>query len=469
MKIQARKGNKIMNKEEVKKLTYKRESIYTRFPSVKDEAFEYSKGYRDFIDSAKTEREATAYAVQYASERGFEPYVKGKQYQSGDRIYYVNREKAIYLAVIGKSTLDKGCAIIVAHTDSPRLDLKQVPMFEDGGISYFRTHYYGGIKKYQWTAIPLALHGVVYTKDKGRIDISIGENDSDPVFYISDLMPHIGKEQMEKKLSEGISGEGLKIINGSIPFDDEDNPKLYILSLIYEKYGIKEADLITAELTAVPAIKSREVGFDRSMIAAYGHDDRICAYPALSALCELEKPDKTAIAMFADKEEIGSEGVTGLRSSSFRDFLSDLCDMQRVCVRECCRNSICFSADVGGAYDPCYSEAYEAANSAYLNKGVVVTKYTGSRGKSGSSDASAELLSRVARLLDDNEVVWQSGEYGKVDQGGAGTVATEIAMLNIDVIDVGVPLLSMHSPIELAAKSDIYMMYRACKALYNEK
>lgn len=458
----------MFSKEEAKKLSYKRESVFTRYPFTKDDAYEYSKGYRQFIDAAKSEREAVAYAVKYASKRGFEPFCKGKKYKAGDKIYYVNREKAIYLAVIGKETLDNGTAIIVAHTDSPRLDLKQIPLFEDSGIGYFKTHYYGGIKKYQWTAIPLSLHGVVYTKDNRRIDINIGEQEDDPVFYISDLMPHIGKDQMDKKLSEGISGEGLKMINGSLSFDEEDSTKLYILAILNEKYGIVEEDLITAELTAVPAIKSREVGFDRSMIAAYGHDDRICAYPALSALCELEKPNKTAIAMFADKEEIGSEGVTGLRSASFKDFLSELCEMQKVCVRDCCLNSICFSADVGGAYDPCYADAYEAGNSAYLNKGVVVTKYTGSRGKGGSSDASAELVSRVARLLDKNEVVWQTGEYGKVDQGGAGTVATEIAMLNIDVIDVGVPVLSMHSPIELAAKSDIYMMYKACKALYND-
>ncbi|HAN21825.1 MAG TPA: aminopeptidase [Clostridiales bacterium] len=455
-------------KEKAKKLLYKRENIYIRFPALTEAIYEYSKGYRNFIDIAKTEREATLYAVKYASDRGFVSYEKGKQYKPGDKIYYVNRDKNIFLAVIGQDSLNMGCSIIVAHTDSPRIDLKQVPLYEDGGIGYFKTHYYGGLKKYQWTALPLSLHGVVYTKNNGRVEINIGEDEDDPVFYISDLMPHIGKDQAEKKLYEAISGEGLNIINGSIPYDSEDGVKLNVLSLLNEKYGIYEADLITAELTAVPAIKSREVGFDRSMIAAYGHDDRICAYPALSAICELGNIKKTAIAMFADKEEIGSEGVTGLRSASFKDFLANLCDMQNADIRDCCVNSLCFSADVGGAYDPCYAEAYEATNSAYLNKGVVVTKYTGSRGKSGSSDASAEVVSRVVKLLDKNEIVWQTGEYGKVDQGGAGTVATEIAMLNIDVIDVGVPILSMHSPLELAAKSDIYMMYRASLALYND-
>lgn len=456
-----------MNKEEAKKLLYKRGNTYVRFPDLRDAIFEFADGYRAFIDAAKTEREVTAYAVRYATERGFRPFLKESKYIPGDKIYYVNRDKSIYLAVIGTQSLDKGSFIIVAHNDSPRLDLKQVPLYEDSGIGYFKTHYYGGIKKYQWTALPLALHGVVYTRRNERIDICIGEDEGDPVFYISDLMPHIGKEQMEKKMSEGITGEGLNLINGSVPFDGEDGVKLFILAMLNEKYGIAEADLITAELSAVPAQKSREVGFDRSMIAAYGQDDRVCVYPALKAICDLERTEKTAFVILADKEEIGSEGVTGLRSCSFSDFLSELCDIQDACVRDCCQNSLCFSADVGGAFDPCFAESYEKNNSAYLNMGVVVTKYTGARGKSGASDASAELVSKVALLLDKNDVVWQTGEYGKVDQGGAGTVATEVALLNIDVIDVGVPLLSMHSPVELAAKADIYMMYKACAALLN--
>ncbi|HPP85001.1 MAG TPA: aminopeptidase [Bacillota bacterium] len=458
-----------MTTEEAKNLLYKRESVYARYPEAVGEIFQYANGYRKFIDSAKTEREATAFAVKYAAERGFVPYEKGKKYKAGDKIYYVNRQKSIYLAVIGEESLDRGCSIIVAHTDSPRLDLKQIPMYEDSGISYFKTHYYGGIKKYQWAAIPLALHGVICTKDGRKIDVSVGEDENDPVFYISDLMPHISKDQMEKKLSEGITGEGLNIINGVMALNEDNSAKLYILTLLNEKYGITERDLITAELTAVPALKSREVGFDRSMIAAYGHDDRVCAYPALTAICALSGVKRTAIAMFADKEEIGSEGVTGLRSASFAHFLTSLCEMQNADMKTCCANSICFSADVGGAYDPCFADAYEKNNSSYLDRGVVVTKYTGSRGKGGASDASAELVARVAKLLDDNGVVWQTGEYGKVDQGGTGTVATEIAMLNIDVIDVGVPLLSMHAPFELASKSDIYMMYKACLALYNEK
>lgn len=456
-----------MNIDDAEKLSYKRTDINIKYPELKDRIFDYCEGYKSFIDCSKTEREAVSFAVKYATGHGFVPYEKGRRYEGGEKVYYVNRDKSIFLAVIGEESLSDGCSIVVAHTDSPRLDLKQIPLYEDSGLSYFRTHYYGGIKKYQWTAVPLALHGVVFTGENKRVDISIGEDQADPVFYISDLMPHISKEQMGKKMSEGITGEGLKIINGSLSYDCEEGTKLYVLSLLYEKYGIKEENLITAELAAVPAIKSRDVGFDRSMIAAYGQDDRVCAYPALKAICGLSKIKKTAVAMFADKEEIGSEGVTGLKSSSFKDWLTDLCRMQDVDFSDCCRNSLCFSADVGGAFDPSFSEAFEKSNSALLNRGVVVTKYTGSRGKSGSSDASAELIFRVSDLLDKNEVVWQTGEYGKVDQGGAGTVATEIAGLNIEVIDVGVPLLSMHAPIELAAKADIYMMHKACIALYN--
>ncbi len=452
--------------EQAKKLLYKRDNVYTRFPGLTDEILKYSEGYRTFIDAVKTEREAVRFAVEYAEKRGFAPYERGKKYTAGDKIYFVNRSKSVYFAVLGKKGMEEGCSIVVAHTDSPRLDLKQVPLYESSSIAYFKTHYYGGIKKYQWTALPLALHGVIYTKNGECIDICIGEEETDPVFYISDLMPHIGKEQMEKKMSEGITGEGLNLIAGSVPYDSDEGVKLFVLALLYEKYGITEGDLITAELSAVPAQKSRETGLDRSLIAAYGQDDRACAYPALCAICETEQPDKTAITVFADKEEIGSEGVTGLRSASFSDFLEELCDMQNVRKRECCLNSVCFSADVGAAYDPSFADVYEKSNSAYLNSGVVITKYTGSRGKSGSSDASAELVSRVTNLLDRNDVVWQTGEYGKVDQGGAGTVSTEIALMNIDVIDIGVPLLSMHSPVELSAKADVYMMYKACRALY---
>ncbi len=455
-----------MTTQQAKALYAERRNFYEVYPEKKQAAYEYAKGYREFIDSAKTEREAVDYAVDYAKARGFSEFDPDKHYSAGDRVYYVNRKKAIYLAVIGKKPMNEGCRIIVAHTDSPRLDLKQHPLFESDSMAYFKTHYYGGIKKYQWLTLPLSLHGVIYRKDGSAVKISIGEDESEPVFYISDLMPHIGKDQMSKTMSEAIPGESLNLICGSIPFGDGEGTKTAILALLNEKYGINEGDLINAELTAAPALKSRDCGLDGSMIIAYGHDDRVCAYPALTALCELETPEHTAIAMFTDKEEIGSQGVTGLMSDCFSHFLQDLCEMQNTNYRRMCENSICFSADVGGAYDSSFAAAYEPTNSAYLNCGVVVTKYTGARGKSGCSDASAEVFSRVTRLLDAHNVLWQTGEYGKVDQGGAGTVAAEIAMLNIDVIDVGVPLLSMHAVQELCCKSDLYEMYEACKALY---
>ncbi len=426
----------------------------------------FIKDYRSFIDSAKTERCAVEYAVNMAKSAGFVEYRAGSNLKSGDKVYYVNHEKSLILARIGSRPLDEGCRIIASHIDSPRLDLKPTPLYENSDIAYFKTHYYGGIKKYQWTAIPLELHGVVYRADGTRVDINIGADPSDPVFYISDLMPHIGKDQMSKTASEFISGEGLNIINGSLPIDADGGVKLKVLSLLNEKYGITERDLITAELTAVPAIMSREVGFDRSLIAAYGHDDRICAFPSLVALLNEETPEHTSIVMLADKEEIGSYGVTGLGSESYPDFIRSLCDSTNGDFLACKRASVCLSADVGGAYDPCYSDAYEASNSAYLNRGVVISKYTGSRGKGGCSDASAETLAKLAKIFDDNGVVWQIGEYGKVDQGGAGTVASEIAHFGIEVIDCGVPILSMHSVTELASKYDIYEMLRASEVFF---
>ena len=426
----------------------------------------FIKDYRHFIDNAKTERLATNYAEGEALAAGFKPFAHGETLKTGDKVCYVNHEKSVMLAIIGKRPLDEGCRIIASHIDSPRLDLKPQPLYENSDIAYFKTHYYGGIKKYQWTAVPLELHGVVYRADGTRVDINIGSVPSDPVFYISDLMPHIGKDQMSKNASDFITGEGLNIINGSIPIDEEGGVKLKILSVLNEKYGITERDLITAELSAVPAIMSREVGFDRSLIAAYGHDDRICAYPALRALIDGGVPEYTSVVMLADKEEIGSYGVTGLNSEVYSDFIQALCESTGASYLSCKRGSICLSADVGGAYDPCYSEAYEANNSCYINRGVVVSKYTGARGKSGSSDASAETLSKLTRAFDKAGVVWQVGEYGKVDQGGAGTVSTEIAHFGIEVIDCGVPLLSMHSVTELASKYDIYSMYQASLAFF---
>lgn len=457
----------MMQRKEAENLQFKPKSSIPESVAEQVKVDEFIKGYRHFIDNAKTERCATNYAEGEAIAAGFRPYTPGEKLKAGDRICYVNHEKSLILAVIGSKPLDEGARIVASHIDSPRLDLKPQPLYENSGISYFKTHYYGGIKKYQWTAVPLELHGVVYRADGTRIDINIGADPSDPVFYISDLMPHIGKDQMSKTASEFITGEGLNIINGSMPIDSDGGVKLKILTILNEKYGITERDLITAEISAVPAMMSREVGFDRSLIAAYGHDDRICAYPSFRALFDLDVPEHTAIVMLADKEEIGSYGVTGLGSETYPDFIKSLCDSTNADYIACKRASICLSADVGGAYDPCYADAYEASNSCYLNRGVVISKYTGSRGKGGCSDASAETLAKVANMFDRDGVVWQVGEYGKVDQGGAGTVASEIAHYGIEVVDCGVPLLSMHSVTELASKYDIYEMYRASKTFFN--
>ena len=460
----------MMTEEQAKSLLLKQENVYTRDPQLREPAFAYCEGYKAFLNAAKTEREAVEWAVREAEANGFVPYDPTVSCKPGDRVYRVNRGKSVMLAVIGTDAPEAGFSIVVSHIDSPRLDLKQRPLYETAGISYFKTHYYGGIKKYQWTALPLALHGTVMTESGGRVDVRVGEAEGEPVFFISDLMPHIAKDQYEKKLGDAISGEGLNIINGSLPLGEgSDAVKLGILALLHEKYGITEADLRTAELSAVPLQKAVDVGFDASMIAAYGQDDRVCAYPSLTALFETKAPARTCVVVLADKEEIGSEGVTGLRSAALAHFLTSLCENRGADYKTCFAASDCLSADVGGAYDPCYAEAYEAGNSAYLNHGVAVMKYTGARGKSGSSDASAELLAKLARIFRENDVVWQTGEYGKVDQGGAGTVATEIAMLNISVVDTGVPILSMHSPVELAAKADIYMLHRALAAYFADR
>ncbi len=460
----------MMTEEQAKSLLLKQENVYTRDPQLREPAFAYCEGYKAFLNAAKTEREAVEWAVREAEANGFVPYDPTVSCKPGDRVYRVNRGKSVMLAVIGTDAPEAGFSIVVSHIDSPRLDLKQRPLYETAGISYFKTHYYGGIKKYQWTALPLALHGTVMTESGGRVDVRVGEAEGEPVFFISDLMPHIAKDQYEKKLGDAISGEGLNIINGSLPLGEgSDAVKLGILALLHEKYGITEADLRTAELSAVPAQKAVDIGFDASMIAAYGQDDRVCAYPSLTALFETKAPARTCVVVLADKEEIGSEGVTGLRSAALAHFLTSLCENRGADYKTCFAASDCLSADVGGAYDPCYAEAYEAGNSAYLNHGVAVMKYTGARGKSGSSDASAELLAKLARIFRENDVVWQTGEYGKVDQGGAGTVATEIAMLNISVVDTGVPILSMHSPVELAAKADIYMLHRALAAYFADR
>ena len=433
----------------------------------------YCEDYKKFLDNSMTEREAVDSAIAMAEAKGFKPFVRGMELKAGDKVYRSNRGKAIMLAVVGSQPLDQGANICAAHIDSPRLDLKPNPLYEDAELAFFKTHYYGGIRKYQWVTIPLELHGVVALKDGSTVKVVVGPAAGDPIFTIDDLLPHLGAEQSKKPLSEAISGESLNLLIGSRPFaDDEgsDRVKLAVMDILNQKYGIVEEDFISAELEVVPAFRASDVGFDRSLIGAYGHDDRVCGYAALAGLLDLEEvPAKTAVCMLADKEEIGSEGVSGMQSAAFDTFMSDLCDGQKVKLKACYERSFCLSADVTAAFDPNFPEVYEKRNSARINYGIGLSKYTGARGKSGSSDASAEVVAKVRATLDDAEVVWQMAELGKVDAGGGGTVACYMANRDIDTLDAGVPVLSMHSPFETVSKLDCYMTYAAMKAVYRSK
>ena len=427
-------------------------------------ADEYCEGYKKYLNDAKTEREAAKVAIEIAEKAGFKEFQHNKTYEVGDRVYVNNRGKTVAFAVIGEDAVETGVNITAAHIDSPRLDLKPNPLYEDLDLALFKTHYYGGIRKYQWTAVPLALHGVFAMKDGSVKEVSIGEKDDEPKFVINDLLPHLASEQSKRTLSEGIKGEELNILVGSRPFSDDSESelvKLNVLKLFNEKYGITEADFLSAELEMVPAYKSSDIGMDRSMIGAYGQDDRVCAYPALTAILEVEKPKKTAVVILADKEEIGSSGNTGLESDFLRYVVGDLAKMQGGDATLALRNSKCLSADVNAAIDPTFPEVMERKNAAFLNYGVVLTKYTGARGKSGTSDASAEYVAYVRNMLDKADIIWQTGELGRVDIGGGGTVAMYIANMGVDVVDLGVPVLSMHAPYETTSKLDVYMCYRA--------
>lgn len=437
-----------------------------------DKADAFCEEYKNFLNKAKTEREAVVYVLEKAKKNGFVEFDRAKKYNAGDKVYYNNRGKSIILAVIGKKGLESGTRLSAAHIDSPRLDMKQNPLYEDTEIAYFKTHYYGGVKKYQWTAIPLSLHGVIVKRDGTRAYVNVGEDDNDPKFVVTDLLPHLAAEQMKRTLADGIRGEELNILIGSRPFKDDEaseKVKLNIMNILFEKYGIIESDFLSAELEAVPAFKSCDIGFDRSMIGSYGHDDRVCAYPAAEAIFNIENPEYTAITVLTDKEEIGSDGNTGLNSSYLKYFVADLANMQGVNYHTVLSNTHCLSADVNAAFDPTFPDVSERRNASYINKGVVITKYTGSRGKAGTSDASAEYMGKIRSMLDGAEVVWQSGELGKVDAGGGGTVAMYLAALNIDVVDLGVPVLSMHAPFEVVSKLDVYMAYRAFKTFFEEK
>ena len=434
------------------------------------EADRYCDGYRAFLDRSKTEREAVRSAVELAQAKGFRPFDRKTVLKAGDKVYVNNRGKALLLAVIGSRPITDGVSIAAAHIDSPRLDLKPNPLYEDHDLAYFDTHYYGGIKKYQWPTLPLALHGVIVRRDGTAVTVCVGEDPGDPVFCVTDLLPHLATEQMKRTMMEGVKGEDLNILIGSRPFRDDEGSelvKLNILKILNEKYGIVESDFLSAELEAVPAFSSRDVGFDRSMIGAYGHDDRVCAYPAVTAILETEHPAYTAITILADKEEIGSEGNTGMQSAYLKYFIADIAAAFGEEGRHVLSQSVCLSADVNVALDPIFPDVVEARNCAKLNGGVVLTKYTGSRGKSDTSDASAELMGRIRSLMEEADVVWQIGELGRVDAGGGGTVAKYIADLDVDTVDLGVPVLSMHAPFEVVAKLDVYMAHKAFAALLN--
>ncbi|MCD8122937.1 MAG: aminopeptidase [Clostridiales bacterium] len=451
------------------RLTWKFPHIGKAAPEQIEEAAVFCEGYKAFLDRGKTERECVAQIVEMARAAGYQEFDPSKKYRPGEKVYVRNRGKSVLLTTFGTKPVREGVRINGAHIDSPRLDLKPNPLYEKNEIAYFKTHYYGGIRKYQWGTVPLAMHGVVVKKNGEKITICVGEEAGDPVFCISDLLPHLAAKQNERRLSEGLKGEELNIIVGSLPFVDDkvkEPVKLMALKLLNEKYGITEADFFRAEIEMVPAQKAVDVGLDRSMIGAYGQDDRVCAYTALMAEFDAKEPAYTTVTVLTDKEEIGSEGNTGMVSDYLKNHIEYLAQMEYTDPKEVFHHSMCLSADVNAAFDPTFSDVFEANNSSYLNKGCVLTKYTGARGKSGSNDASAETMAAFIAIMEENGVYWQSGELGAVDLGGGGTIAKFITRLDIDVVDLGVPVLSMHAPFEITAKLDVYHTYKAFQAFY---
>jgi aspartyl aminopeptidase len=472
-----------MNKTQLKKI---KDTLLKKDTMVFDQLnkdqktalFQFNDGYKQFLDQSKTEREATRQIVKAAKAKGFVDIdTLASKKTPGKKVYKVFQDRCVALAVLGKQSLVKGANIIASHLDSPRLDLKQNPVYEDLGMGFLKTHYYGGIRKYHWLAVPLALHGTIITSKNKTIDINIGENLDDPVFTVTDLLPHLaGKLQADKKLSNAFEGEKLNLIAGSIPLGsdkEKDRFKLGVLNLLYEKYKICEEDFVSAEIEAVPAEKARDIGFDRSMIGSYGQDDKICAYTSLEAILNTPSANSTAIALFFDKEEIGSEGSSGAKSNFLEDFMSDLLfisgqDTDNRSLRKALINSSCLSADVNAAMDPDFKEVHESMNAAKLGFGICMTKFTGVGGKSGSSDASAEFVGKIRQIFNKNKIVWQTGELGKIDQGGGGTVAKFLAKFGMNVLDCGPAILSMHSPFEISSKADVYMTYLGYKAFYSD-
>lgn len=440
--------------------------------NTKQDVFSYAKGYINYLNNSKTEREIISSSKKIAEENGFKNIEKIKELKPGDKVYYINHEKSMYLAIIGKDDIEKGLNIIGAHADSPRLDLKPNPLYEDSELAFFKTHYYGGIKKYQWTTIPLAIHGVIVKANGEKVEVRIGEDENDPIFTITDLLPHLAQDQMEKKLKNGIDGEDLNLLVGSIPYDKEvqEAVKLNILNILNEKYGITEVDFTSSELELVPAMPCRSMGFDNSMVAGYGQDDKICVYASLTALMKIEKPKRTAVCIISDKEEIGSMGNTGMESHVFDTFIAEILNKMGInkpnLLDKVFCNSKMLSADVDAALDPIYASVSERNNASYLGKGVGLNKYTGARGKSGASDANAEFVAEVRNIFEKNNVRYQISELGKVDVGGGGTIAYILANKGVDVIDCGVPILSMHSPYEVSSKFDLYSAYQGYMAFW---
>lgn len=466
------------DKELYEELSYKKKNVYESITDEqKQEMLALCDEYREFLNEGKTERECVEKAVQMAKQCGFCDINEKNQLKAGDKVYKINRGKNIFLAVIGSEDISEGINLVGAHIDSPRLDLKQNPLYESDDMALLKTHYYGGIKKYQWPAMPLSIHGVIFTKDGEKVTLNIGEKDTDPVFCITDLLPHLAKDQMSKKMTEGIEGESLNILIGGMPVASEgvnEKVKFAILKLLNERYGITERDFLSAEIEIVPAFKARNVGLDESFIGAYGQDDRVCAFTTLKGIFDIEAPKRTAVALLVDKEEIGSTGNTGMLSAFFEMTVAEMiekitgsCSVTE--FNKAIANSACLSSDVGAAVDPNYESVSEKRNAAFAGYGMVLMKYTGARGKSESSDASAEFVYEIGKILDDSGVIWQTSELGKVDQGGGGTIAQYVANLNMDVIDCGVPVLSMHSPFEVTAKSDIYMAYKTYMAFYKNR
>ena len=459
-------SEKTVGQEMLEKLSYKKKNVFEEASAEKIKAiYDYNVGYAKFLDDAKTEREATDAAIALAEAKGFTEYKFGDKISVGDKKYLNQHGKSVIFFQVGTNDLEvDGIRIVAAHIDSPRLDLKQIPMYEDSGMCFLKTHYYGGVKKYQWTAIPLALHGVMVKADGEVVNVKIGEDDTDPVFYINDLLPHLAQRQSQEPLGSAISGESLNILVGGLPYADKevsDKIKLTALSMLHDKYGVTEEDFISAELSLVPAFKARDIGFDRALLAAYGHDDRVCSYPALTALLDTPETARTVMVVLADKEEIGSVGITGMQSDFLVDVIAEISralGKNEVVVRS---HSKCLSADVTACFDPNFPDVYERRNSALLSYGTTMSKFTGSRGKSGTNDASAEFVGYIRKLFADNGVIWQTAELGKVDAGGGGTVAMYIANHNIETVDLGVPVLSMHAPYEVVSKADVYSTYEA--------